>query len=50
MARLARVVAAGMADHVTQRGDRRQQTFFGDDDCRGYLDLLAQARRSACQK
>jgi len=26
--------------HVTQRGNRRQQTFFGEEDYRAYLDLL----------
>ena len=30
MARLARVVVPGVAHHVTQRGNRRQQTFFDD--------------------
>jgi len=28
MARLARVVVPGVAHHVTQRGNRRQDTFF----------------------
>jgi len=32
MARLARVFAAGVPHHVTQRGNRRQRTFFTDDD------------------
>ena len=32
MARLARVVAPGYPHHVTQRGNRRMQTFFGEDD------------------
>ena len=27
--------------HVTQRGNRRMQTFFSDDDYQAYLDLLA---------
>jgi putative transposase len=40
MARLARVVVAGVAHHVTQRGNRRQETFFCDDDYRAYLALL----------
>ena len=40
MARLARVVAPGRPHHVTQRGNRRQPTFFGDDDYREYLVLL----------
>ena len=29
-----------MPHHVTQRGNRRQQTFFGDGDYRAYLGLL----------
>lgn len=37
MARMARAVAAGLPHHVTQRGNRRQRTFFGDDDYRAYL-------------
>ena len=47
MARLARVVAPGHPHHVTQRGNRRQRTFFSDDDYRRYLDLMAEwcARR-----
>jgi hypothetical protein len=27
---------------VTQRGNRRQQTFFCDDDYRAYLELMVQ--------
>jgi len=42
MARLARVVVPGMPHHVTQRGNRRQQTFFRDDDYQAYLDLMAE--------
>lgn len=45
MARLARAVAAGVAHHVTQRGNRRQPTFFGDADYRAHLELLAAACR-----
>jgi putative transposase len=40
MARVARIVGPGMPHHVTQRGNRRQQTFFSDDDYRAYLLLL----------
>ena len=40
MARLARIVAAGVAHHITQRGNRRQTVFFSDDDYRAYLGLL----------
>ena len=42
MAQIARVVAPGLPHHVTQRGNRRQQTFFCDDDYRAYLELMAQ--------
>ncbi|WP_432821977.1 transposase [Trichloromonas sp.] len=42
MARIARVVAPGYPHHVTQRGNRRQQTFFCDDDYLAYLELMAE--------
>ncbi len=42
MARLARVIAPGVPHHLTQRGNRRQQTFFSDNDYRAYLDLMAE--------
>lgn len=32
MARLARLVIPGLPHHVTQRGNRRQQTFFCEED------------------
>jgi putative transposase len=41
MARLARVVIPDMPHHITQRGNRRQQTFFCDDDYAAYLELMA---------
>jgi putative transposase len=44
MARLARVVVPGIPHHVTQRGNRRQQTFFSDDDYAAYRDQLAESR------
>jgi REP element-mobilizing transposase RayT len=47
MARLARVVAPLIPHHVTQRGNRRQQVFFTDDDYRAYLDLLGEHTRLA---
>jgi putative transposase len=47
MARLARIVLPGVPYHVTQRGNRRQQTFFEDGDYELYRDLLAQAARRA---
>jgi putative transposase len=40
MARIARVVAAGMPHHVVQRGNRRQDVFFSDEDKRNYLKIL----------
>lgn len=48
MARIARVIAAGIPHHVTQRGNRRMQTFFGEDDYRSYISLLAEWCRK-CQ-
>jgi len=40
MARLPRLVIPGLPYHVTQRGNRRQQTFFEDGDYALYRDLL----------
>lgn len=42
MARIARVIAAGIPHHVTQRGNRRMQTFFSDEDYVAYLSLMAE--------
>ena len=42
MARLARVVAPGFPHHITQRGNRRQQTFFCDEDYQRYVELMAE--------
>ncbi len=42
MARLARVVAPGYPHHIIQRGNRRQQTFFSDDDYQTYIDLMSE--------
>jgi putative transposase len=47
MARLARVVIPGHPHHVTQRGNGRARTFFGDADYALYRDLLAQHCRGA---
>lgn len=43
MARLARIVVPGIAHHVTQRGNRRQEVFFSDEDYAAYRELLATA-------
>ncbi|MEW6172859.1 MAG: transposase [Bacillota bacterium] len=42
MARIARVVAPGVPHHITQRGNRRQQTFFCEEDYKAYLHLMAE--------
>jgi putative transposase len=42
MARLARVVVPGHPHHITQRGNRRQQTFFADADYKLYKALVAE--------
>jgi putative transposase len=42
MARLARAVVPGLQHHVTQRGNRRQRTFFRDEDYLLYIDLMAE--------
>jgi len=39
---MARVVAAGIPHHVTQRGNRRQERFFSDDDYQVYREVMAQ--------
>jgi putative transposase len=47
MARLARIVVPDVPHHVTQRGNGRQQTFFGADDYALYRDLLGRECRAA---
>ena len=42
MARMARAVAPGIPHHVTQRGNRRQRTFFQEEDYHAYLELMAE--------
>ena len=42
MAGIARVVAEHYPHHITQRGNRRQDTFFCDDDYRYYIRLMAE--------
>ena len=39
MARRKRIVVPEYPHHVTQRGVRRQKTFFGDSDYRAYLRI-----------
>lgn len=47
MARMARVVVPGVPHHVTQRGNRRQTTFFRDEDYLTWLTLAAEAFTAA---
>jgi len=42
MARIARVVAPNLPHHVTQRGNRRQETFFCEEDYQEYIRLIAE--------
>jgi len=48
MARLARIVVPGYPHHVTQRGNRRQVTFFCDDDYREYIRLMSEWCKHHC--
>lgn len=41
MVRIARVIAPGVPHHITQRGNRRLQTFFRDEDYLTYIDFMA---------
>ena len=43
MARFARVAIPGLPHHITQRGNRRQQTFVNDGDYAAYLELTAES-------
>jgi putative transposase len=47
MARMPRLVVPGYPHHVTQRGNRRMKTFFGDRDYRYYLELLSDTKEEA---
>jgi putative transposase len=42
MARMARVVVPALPHHITQRGNRRQRTFFCRDDYLLYIALTAE--------
>lgn len=47
MARMPRLVVPGYPHHVTQRGNRRMKTFFGDADYAYYLELLSKYKVEA---
>jgi len=46
MPRLARTVFSGVPHHITQRGNRREDVFFSDEDREVYLEWL----QSYCEK
>jgi REP-associated tyrosine transposase len=41
MPRIARIIAPHTPHHVTQRGNRRMETFFCAKDYRTYLSLMS---------
>jgi REP element-mobilizing transposase RayT len=49
MVRLARVVAQGIPHHITQRGNRRQETFFCAEDYQAYSALRGGCRSCAVE-
>lgn len=42
MTRIERVIAVGLPHHITQRGNRRQKTFFCDEENALYIELRAE--------
>ena len=46
MAKLPRAIVPDVPHHVTQRGNRCQTVFFGDDDYRLYVELLGEHCRA----
>ncbi len=46
MARLSRIVIPNIPHHVTQRGNRRQQTFFDTSDYEAYIHAMAHSCNS----
>ena len=42
MPKIARIVISGLPHHITQRGSRRQATFFCKEDYLAYIELMAQ--------
>ncbi len=50
MPRMARIVIPNYPHHITQRGNRRQKTFFCEDDYRYYIELMSEfSRKSGTQ-
>jgi putative transposase len=44
---MPRLVVPGYPHHVTQRGNRRQKTFFNADDYQAYLEFITLAKPNA---
>lgn len=47
MPRIARLVVPNHPHHITQRGNRRQRTFFDDSDYRACANLIAKIKAAA---
>ncbi len=47
MPKFARLVVPGYPHHVTQRGIRKQRTFFDNSDCWAYINLVARLKTEA---
>ena len=47
MPKFPRLVVPGYPHHVTQRGIRKQQTFFDDSDYQAYIDLVKELKIKA---
>ena len=47
MPRIPRLVVPGHPHHVTQRGNRRQKTFFYSEHYLAYLEFIAAAKPKA---
>ena len=47
MARIPRIELLGFPHHLTQRGNRRLQTFFSAADFRVYLSLMTEAKKKS---
>src|SRR5437899_2098946 len=45
MPRIARTIVPGLAHHLTQRGNRRQRTFFTESDYADYITFMAESCR-----
>ncbi len=41
MARIARVVIPNIPHHIIQRGNRRMEMFFCDEDYKNYIEMMS---------